>query len=376
MEIEITHNELRQVIRTAYTKRLPTMIWGTTGVGKSEEMKASVVEIAQVEKREFVEWNKLSDKEKDVVKDNLAKYFILFDVRLSQYDSTDVKGLPKIDAERVVKWLIPDWLDLLTNDQVKAVVFFDEINLAPPSVQASAYQIIRDRALGNITLADGVAVFGAGNRAEDKAHVFTMAKPLANRFLHVTLQIPSVEQWFDWAEKNKVDDRIITFLQFKPTALMRFNPDDKDNSFPTPRSWGEYTNQLIDGITYDNPMFEKFVASAIGSGTAVEFTAFLKLQEQIDFPAILKNPKAIQDIKEIDMLWSLIGIIGKWYEQHSELKDSTKLMEMIEQLPPEFAISTLRLAKKHHHIQLRNHSIKIDVWVKKLAHEYGKYLSD
>lgn len=43
------------------------------------------------------------------------------------------------------------------------------MNLAPPLVQASAYQFILDRCLGEYMVPDGYSVIGAGNRLEDRA---------------------------------------------------------------------------------------------------------------------------------------------------------------------------------------------------------------
>jgi MoxR-like ATPase len=41
----------------------------------------------------------------------------------------------------------------------EAILAFEEMNSAPPSVLAACYQIILDRRVGNYVLPDGVSVF-------------------------------------------------------------------------------------------------------------------------------------------------------------------------------------------------------------------------
>lgn len=115
------------------------------------------------------------------------------------------------------------------------IIFFDELNLAPPLVQASAYQLILDRRLGTYTVPNGFLLIAAGNRLEDRASVFEMSAPLKNRFGHCQLREPSVEGWTRWAVDHDIDMRIIGFLNFRRTALYTFDPKLKENAFATPR---------------------------------------------------------------------------------------------------------------------------------------------
>ena len=347
---------------------------GTTGIGKSVAVWEYSKILAEQEKREFVEWNKISKKEKKEVMNNPEKYFIFMDIRLSQYDSTDLKGLPKIDSEDVVEWLIQNWLYCLTNDKVMAVVFFDEMNLAPPSVQASAYQIIRDKCMGDVKLADNVAIISAGNTLDDRANVFDMAKPLCNRFIHATLLPPSVEEWTEWALKNGVDDRIIAYVQFKPDHLFNFQPDSPENAFATHRSWAEFVSPLIKGMTHKDAMFQTYVASAVGTGVAVEFTAFNNLKDTIDFNAILKNPQEIEGITQIDLQFSLVSIIAEWLKNNHDKAGMHKLLEMLQYMQPEYAILVLKIAVERYMTNVRKYFHESKLWRETLAVEYTKYL--
>jgi len=372
--VEINHEEFKQMIQTVWRTKLSLNVTGTTGIGKSVAVFEQAQTIAEIEKREFVDWNRVDKKTKKEIIKNPNKYFVFMDIRLSQFDATDLKGLPKIDTEEVVEWLIQNWLFCLTNDDIKALVFFDEMNLSPPSVQASAYQIIRDRCMGDVKLGKDIAIISAGNSIDDRANVYEMAKPLCNRFCHATLLPPDLESWTEWAIDHNVDSRILAYLQFKPNHLFDFKPDSPEDAFPTPRAWAEYVNQLINGLTHNDKLFQKLVASAVGTGVAVEFTAFQKIKETIDFKKILEKPELIQQIEQLDVQYSLISIVEDWFDKNNDKAGCVKLLELVSHMQPEFAILTLKMAYRKHQRAMKNHFGKIPLWTKELAGEYAKYL--
>jgi disulfide oxidoreductase YuzD len=92
-----------------------------------------------------------------------------------------------------------------------------------------------NRCIGDYHLPDGWIVISAGNRLEDRANVFETPAPLNNRFLHIELATPDVDEWIDWSVANNIDTRISTFLKFKPSLLYKFDKTTKDKAFPTPR---------------------------------------------------------------------------------------------------------------------------------------------
>lgn len=329
--MEITHTQLKEQIKVSYETKTPIFIWGGTGIGKSETIKQTAREIAKSEGLE------LTEDTKDV------KAFGFLDIRISQLEPSDLRGLPVQDLKsETTKWLIPSWLP--QDEKSKGLIFFDELNLSPPSIQAVAYQLILDRRIGDYVLPKDWVIVSAGNRIEDKCSVFEMSSALCNRFLHTTLSNPSVEDWTKWAVEQNIDGRIISFLNWKPTSFNRADEKGKDKAFATPRSWA-FCSRLIDGRT-DNSIVNRLVSSAVGEGTALEFTAFLKLQTKIDFDSILKNPKQIRKIDEIDLKYVLIGTIAEKYRKDKNLLE--KILPCCEFLEPEFAILLLRFLKAYH----------------------------
>jgi hypothetical protein len=376
--MEVDHNDLEMLIEANYNAELPLYIWGATGIGKSETVKKKALDIALRKGRKYVEWNKLSKKEKYELIKNPKGYFFLMDIRLSQLDPSDLRGLPALNGSDTVEWKIPLWLHASSLEGAEGIIFFDEINLAPPSIQSAAYQLILDRELGETPISEGVTCLAAGNRLEDKANVYDLPRPLQNRFNHVTLRIPTITQeckgdWGEWALQKGIDMRIITFLIQRPTLLNpKVNPNSNDRAFPTPRSWGKYCNNLISGVK-DLETIEKLASISIGTGAASEFVSFLKFQRKINLADILKKPEKAADIKELDLKYSLLSLVAEWYAMNHKKEHLEKVLQIANVIQPEFAILLLRFAKAKHPSSFKTHVTTLKSW-KPISKKYQKYL--
>jgi MoxR-like ATPase len=158
----------------------------------------------------------------------------------------------------VARWYPPEFLPR----GGAGVLFLDELNMAPPAVQGIAQQLILDRRVGSYTVPDGWFIWAAGNRREDRAAVFDMPAPLANRFLHLEVE-PDFASFRSWAAGAAMDERILAFLGFRPTLL--HHPDPARPAWPSPRSWS-MANALIQAGLPIEP--------AVGPAAAGEFTSF------------------------------------------------------------------------------------------------------
>jgi len=376
-EIKVDHNQLESTLREYIKAGISLFIWGTTGIGKSQTVAKISQQQADELNRTLVVWHEIDKTQKEEVVKNPKPYFILIDKRLSQMDPSDLRGLPNLNGHDTVEWKPPMWLKAISHTDAKGILFLDEINLSPPSLQASAYQIINDHALDELSISKDVAIVAAGNRKTDRANVFEIPKPLQNRFGHVVLKVPHVDDWIDWAIEHGIDDRIVAFLKFKPSSLFKFDPDSKEHAFPTPRSWGEFCNRLIKGKSdkteSDRDIIMRLASSSIGSGTAIEFTSFLKLREQIDLNDILKNPEKVSKIDQLDMKYSLLSLLSEWYDKNYKKDDLETILKIADNMEDEFAILMLKMSKEKHKSAFLNQISKIPLWTK-LGQTYGRYL--
>ena len=297
-------NELSDSISAMVQAQIPTFIWGPPGIGKSSVVK----QVAEGGGYGFI------------------------DLRLALMDPTDLKGIPFYDKEQhQALWAPPSFLP----KEGKGILFLDELNSAPPAVQASAYQLILDRQVGEYKLPDGWAIVAAGNREGDRGVVYRMPSPLANRFVHLDMEV-SVEDWREWAFSAHLDERVIAYIGYKSEDLFSFDPTKNEKSFATPRSW-EFVSSLLQS-SMDKKLLLETISGAIGKNRAVNFLSFAKVMHKLpDIEAIL-NGEAKQYPEEIDVLHALsTGLVMAIRQNHSPERMDNLLTYTLE-LQSEFAV--------------------------------------
>lgn len=331
--IKVTHAQLEQVIKKYYKAKRALFIWGTMGIGKSYKVRDAARAIAKEMGKEFTE---------DLSHINDENYFLVIDVRLSQCDPSDLRGIPVWEKEKnATQWLPPSTFPRTGY----GIILFDELNLAPPLVQASAYQFILDRQLGEYVVPKGYSVIGAGNRLEDRANVFEMAAPLSNRMGHVQLDPPSVEAWTTWAAKNKIDPRVMGYLNFKQGSLFAFNARLKEKAFGTPRSW-EFVSDLIKDIPTTNlSLIKLYAGSLVGEGEATSFVGFLKLRDKLrPIKEYFENADKISLPTGVDLQWALVTSVVEYYKANNTGKVLKQLIKLLKRFSEEYAVFTLKLS--------------------------------
>jgi MoxR-like ATPase len=124
-------------------------------------------------------------------------------------------------------------------------------------------------------------IWAAGNRKEDRASVFEMPAPLANRFLHLSVE-PDFDSFKMYAFDGNIDEQIVAFLAYRTPLLHQFDP--QQSSWPSPRSW-EMANHLHRAKIN--------IAPAVSEGAAAEFNAFVSLYRNLpNLDAILQEKEA------------------------------------------------------------------------------------
>lgn len=278
-------SELTSIISSLIEQKVPTFLWGAPGIGKSSIIK----EISH------------------------AKNIGFIDLRLSLMDPTDLKGIPFYDKEsHTALWAPPAFLP----SEGEGILFLDELNSAPPSVQSSAYQLVLDRQVGEYKLPDGWAIVAAGNREGDRGVTYRMPSPLANRFVHFEMEV-DVEDWREWAFSHAIDPRIIAYITYKKEHLFTFDAKSDAKSFATPRSW-EFVNNILKGAISPSLLLGT-LSGAVGKDVAVSFLSFIKVMERLpDIERILTSG-AGEYSDEVDVLYALAsGIVSRYYADPSE----------------------------------------------------------
>lgn len=304
-------SHIAHIVAKLVDQKLPVFIWGAPGIGKSSIVK----QVAAQKGLQFL------------------------DLRLSLLDPTDLKGIPFFDAEhKEGVWAKPSFLPKESNS--KGILFLDEINTAPPAVQASAYQLILDRKVGEYELPDGWSIVAAGNRENDRGVVYKMPSPLANRFVHFEMEV-DFEDWKGWAYKAGIEPSIIAYLAFDKSMLFTFDAQTNEKSFATPRSW-EYVDKIVKAGVESELILDS-ISGAVGREAAIGYLSFRKVMSSLpEFTQILDG--TLERIEEDDpkVLTALcIGLVNALKEAKSD-EAVDKTLDFSMTLPGEFAIMLVK----------------------------------
>ena len=325
-------SKLTSTITALIEQKVPAFLWGAPGIGKSSIIK----QIAQSSGVEFI------------------------DLRLALMDPTDLKGIPFYDKEsHTALWAPPAFLP----KSGEGILFLDELNTAAPSVQASAYQLILDRKVGEYELPDGWAIIAAGNRESDRGVTYRMPSPLANRFVHFEMEV-DVDDWKYWAYKKGIDNRIISYISYINEHLFTFDAKSDVKSFATPRSW-EYVDSILKSNITQELLLDA-ISGAIGREVAVGFLSFTKVMNRLpDIQAILASGEG-EYSDEVDVLYALSTALVSAYlkEPNDEMLDN--ILKYTLELKSEFAVMCVQDLQRNG--VAMEHSDVFKEWVQKFAY--------
>ncbi len=269
----------------AVAARVPVLLWGAPGTGKSSVVQALASSMG---------W---------------PCEVVIASIR----EPSDFAGLPVI-ADGGVYFAPPTWATRLV-DAEHGLLFLDEISTAPPAVQAALLRVVLERTVGDLRLPDEVVVVAAANPPDQAADGWDLSAPLANRFCHLpwgvdaatiaegfmagfrTAPVPQLpEQWTDLLTRALAD--VAAFLLARPT-LVTVPPLDRASAgraWPSPRSWEMAARLLAAGraIGVDPEVMTVLLTGCVGDGAGLELITWLSELDLPDPEAMLADPGSFE----------------------------------------------------------------------------------
>src|SRR5665213_2123927 len=239
--ISCTPGKLPALLAYLYKLKMAPFIWGEPGVGKSMCVQ-------------------------QFAKDNNMK---LEDIRLTQMDAPDLRGLQWVDeANGVTKSYRPEFFPV---EDIPGIIFLDELTAAEPRMQATSYQLVLDRRIGPHILPTKWMVIGAGNSPEDGAISYKMGSALSDRFIHIHVEA-NAQDWISWATENSIHPTVLSFIRVKPQFLTTVEGQAKTNQLiaPSPRSWARVSDVLQ--AVSDKACSSILINGIVGDSAAIQFT--------------------------------------------------------------------------------------------------------
>ena len=347
-------SDVRAEINYAMNRKRPVFIWGPPGVGKSE-----IVDSITQERSGF-----------------------MIDLRLALMEPTDLRGIPYFnDKNGTMEWATPSDLPSqeLADQYESVILFLDEMNQAPQSVQAAAYQLILNRRLGSYVLPDNVLIVAAGNRESDRGVAYRMPSPLANRFLHLEVEVNHTD-WQTWAVDNDIIPDVVGYLAFAKQDLFDFDPKSSSRSFATPRSWA-FVSQMLEesDMSHDEEM--DIVTGLVGEGMAIKFMNHKKNAANLPKPSEILSG-SVKELKKLEISSKYALTVGMSYElkniqdegNDKELTTSFNnfINFLMDNFEPEMCVLGCKIALSEYDIDVDFADVdRIDEWVER----YGKYMN-
>ena len=297
--------------------------------------------------------------------------FELRDIRASQLDPVDARGIPvPIPETKVTSWYPPDFLP----QKGKGLLFLDELNRANQDTQSALYQLILERRIGDYILPDEWYIIAAGNRDIDGCMVQPMSRALKNRFIHLNMEV-SYPDWHAWANVSNIIEHVIAFMRFRPTALDEATEATKDssgkhqerlrnaNSFATPRSWEFASDLLKSAFNQGRNLHDCYslMEGTIGEGMASEFVAYCDIYLELpDLDEMIADPSTFKGTKNPNKLYAICtGLAAR-----SDKKTFGNIKKILDKIPPEYAHWTIDDCLNRNKKDIASHPAYID-WVHK-----------
>lgn len=301
------------------------------------------------------------------------------DIRLSQCDVGDLKGMP-FNVRGQTYFAPPDFYPLREDDAKElsdftgqdvrvgapaGFLFLDEINRANREVQQAAFEIILDRRLNQRRLPDGWRVVAAINDNDDLYTVNEMDPAFLDRFFVIKFR-PSTDEFMEWGkESDNLHSAVYEFLQKYPKFIdptIEAIKQAGTNKVHGRRAWAHFSRTIhnfekkkdeggldILGRTSKTMDLLYMVAQGhVGNSAATQFKQFVEtdyqaLNAEIILnkwdKAISKRLKDVVDANRIPELSAYNGMIIEYIKDHVKKpltdKQSANLLNYVELIPNE-----------------------------------------
>ena len=326
----------RAALALAITAKLPVVLWGMPGSGKT----SMVVALAKA----------LS----------LPIEVVVGSIR----EPSDFAGLPVVRESGT--WLAPPrWAQRL-HQAGKGIVFLDELTTAPPAVQAAMLRVVLEKAVGDLQLPAGVSIVAAANPPQIAADGWDLASPLANRLIHLDWEITAADiaegfvegfplvdvlkfQPSTLAEVAAAKARVGAFLRLRPelVLVMPNNPEHAGRSWPSPRTWEMAAVALATAWrnSADQTTIATLVLGAVGTVAGYELLSWLKNLDLPDPQTLLANPY-VDLPQRIDQLHAMLGALTAYVAADGQTETWERAWEVIARIAnetPDVAIVAARI---------------------------------
>ena len=284
------HSPMVRALAASIRARVPALIWGNPGGGKT----SFVTQLAQ-------SWTWHTEVVIGSIRE--SSDFLGFGI--------EVDGGPGRIGH--VAYAPPGWARAASQAD-QALVFFDELTTAPPSVRKAMLRVLQERVVGDLQLPDTVAIVAAANPPESAVDGYDLEPPMANRMMHLDFSFP-LDSWldgfvagFDHLAQPTMADLIgrgddqhrattraamAAFLKTRTDLIepgVPTDPTKAGRAWPSRRSWDNATRVLSELRPDDDEAAILVLTGTVGEGATNEFLAFRRELDLPDPLDVIRDP--------------------------------------------------------------------------------------
>ncbi len=237
------------------------------------------------------------------------------------------------------------------------LLFFDELNTVPMTMQSIAYGIMEERRVGIHNLHPDTYIAGAGNHVSNNTGAYPMGPAMQTRLYHISLR-SDIPSFLDFAIPNGLDHRIADYLMYSQNTgnanvLNDVSLSSGQLTYPCERSWERTLSPIISKITAITPSHRALIAGAIGEATALDFINFCEVYSQMPTIAeIVQNPNSVPIHNDNPAI--TIATMSMC-ARHTDYNDWNSILVFIHRLTPDFQAWFTKQASMVHGMNLRRH---------------------
>jgi len=273
-----------QALGICVSVRIPVLLWGNPGEGKTAVVEAAAHSGWHVET-----------------------------VIITHSEPSDFAGLPVVGADGSVTLAPPSWAQRLADHNGPSIAFFDEFSTASPALQAAALRPLTHYEVGALQLPETVSFVAAANPADVAAAGWELAAPTASRFVHldwgmpyevyaeglVTRTWPTMPVYAEPLTYQRCLEEefvlVAGYLSVRESQLSAIPKDaaERGGAFPTPRTWDYAARLSAFARAVGAPAEVRFllVAGCVGAATAHEYLRWANNQDLPDPESLLAAPE-------------------------------------------------------------------------------------
>ena len=273
IQIAKSKNQLFKLLYGLYHTKVPAMIWGNPGGGKT----STVSFLGQT-------------------------LGVPTEIRSgNKSDPTDFSGIPYLSGkdteDRVLTFSEPKYVRIM-KDNPDGILFFDEITTCSPMIQVALLSIIQDCQFGEFEIPKSIFRVAAGNYSNITG-THNMSLALMNRFCHIFYEMDIdffmdgfVSGWKNYKEckintsEEQVDKvlkyrlAVVDFVKKNPDFLNTFPADGiagdaHELAYPTPRSWEMIVKILSVLDSNELDYLEELIMGCIGKDAGGFFINYM-----------------------------------------------------------------------------------------------------